>query len=113
MYEYKAICTKVYDGDTITVHIDLGLEQWSHNQKIRLLGIDTPELRGPERPEGLKVRDWLKEQILDKEITVKTYKSRDKGKYGRWLMEVFIDGRNLNEEMISSGMAKQYGKKQT
>ena len=49
MYEYKATVTKVYDGDTITVDFDLGFGILIRKQKIRLLGINTPEVRGPER----------------------------------------------------------------
>ena len=82
MFEYKAIVTGVYDADTITVDIDLGFNIWSRGEKIRLFGIDAPEVRGPERPEGLKSRDWLRERILDKEIVLKTHKA-GKGKYGR------------------------------
>ena len=48
-YLYKATVTEVYDGDTITVDIDLGLNVWLKDQTLRLLGIDTPELRGEER----------------------------------------------------------------
>ena len=80
MFEYKAIVTGVYDADTITVDIDLGFNIWSRGEKIRLFGIDAPEVRGPERPEGLKSRDWLRERILDKEIVLKTHKSLN-GKY--------------------------------
>ena len=50
LYTYKARCVSVYDGDSITLDIDLGFNHWMLNQKIRLLGIDTPEIRGPERP---------------------------------------------------------------
>ena len=41
MYEYKAQVVSVYDGDTLTVDIDLGFEVWLRKQKIRLAGIDT------------------------------------------------------------------------
>lgn len=42
MYEYRAFVRKVYDGDTITVDIDLGFEVLLKNQKLRLYGINTP-----------------------------------------------------------------------
>ena len=45
-YLYKAFVTDVYDGDTITVDIDLGFWTTLHKQKIRLYGINTPELKG-------------------------------------------------------------------
>lgn len=108
MYEYKAICTRVYDGDTIYCDIDLGLQSWLKNQSMRLLNINTPEVRGPERPEGLKVRDWLADRIVGKEIIIRTHKARNKGKYGRWLVQVYHKGENLNETMLAKGMAEPY-----
>ena len=107
MYEYSAKVVKVYDGDTITVDIDLGFGVWLHKQKIRLVGIDTPEVRGEEKEEGLKSRDWLREKILDKQITLRTAKDR-KGKYGRWLGSVILHSTNINQEMISLGLAEKY-----
>ena len=107
MYEYFAKVVKVYDGDTITVDIDLGFGVWMRKQKIRLVGINTPEVRGEEREEGLKSRDWLREKILDKQITLRTAKDR-KGKYGRWLGAVILHSTNINQEMISLGLAEKY-----
>ena len=87
MYEYKAYVTKVYDGDTITVDIDLGLGVWLRKQSIRLAGINAPEVRGDSKYLGYASRDALSELILDKEVKIKTYKSK-RGKYGRWIVDV-------------------------
>ncbi len=107
MYEYKATVTKVYDGDTITVDFDLGFGILIRKQKIRLLGINTPEVRGPEKPQGIISRNALRQRILGKVVTIKT--SRDKkGKYGRWLGEVFVEDENINQWLISEGYAKEY-----
>jgi micrococcal nuclease len=105
LWHYWAVVTSVYDGDTVTADIDLGMGIWARKQKLRLYGIDTPELRGDERAEGLKARDWLREQLFDwveKQeqvsaarmlthaweqpalVIVETHKDRT-GKYGRWL----------------------------
>ena len=46
MYEYRAFVRKVYDGDTITVDIDLGFDVVLKAQKIRLVRINAPEVRG-------------------------------------------------------------------
>jgi micrococcal nuclease len=100
--------TSVYDGDTITVDVDLGFHIWARSEKIRLVGIDTPEVRGDERPEGLKSRDWLRERIEGKTIILKTQKAgTGKGKYGRWLGEIFVPGeaQSLNSQMIDLGLA--------
>ena len=65
---YAAHVDKVYDGDTITCSIDLGFGIKMNKQKIRLFGINTPEVRGSEREQGLVSRDRLRERILDKDI---------------------------------------------
>ena len=105
MYEYRAYVTKVYDGDTITVDIDLGFEVWLKGQKLRLSGIDTPEVRGSSRSEGLKARDALRVMILEKVISIK---SHGRGKYGRWLADIYLEGVNINQRLLSEGFAKPY-----
>ena len=107
VYEYQATVTEVYDGDTITVDIDCGFGIWLRDQKIRLYGIDTPEMRGPEKEKGKQVRDWLRARILNEEITLITKKD-SKGKYGRWLGVVFHRSRNINLALIDNGMAEVY-----
>ena len=82
MYEYRAFVRKVYDGDTVTVDIDLGFDVVLKAQKIRLVRINAPEVRGAQRPEGLKSRDALRDKIGNKWIKIKTQKDK-KGKYGR------------------------------
>ena len=110
MFEYRAIVTKVYDGDTITVDIDLGFGIWVKKQKLRLYGIDTPEVRGKEREAGLRSRDALREKILGKEIKIKTQKDK-KGKYGRWLATIYGDSdESINEWLLNENYAKPYGK---
>jgi micrococcal nuclease len=107
MYEYRAFVRKVYDGDTITVDFDLGFDILLKNQKIRLARINTPEVRGEERPEGLRSRDVLREKISNKWVTIKTKKDK-KGKYGRWLGEVWIDEVCMNDWLLKEGYAKAY-----
>ena len=106
MYEYKAIVISVYDADTITVNIDLGFGIWTFKQKVRLYGIDAPEMRGPERADGIESRDWLREKILDKKIVLKTKKDKT-GKFGRWIGDVYLPGEeiSLNEQMVRNGLA--------
>ncbi|WP_299128286.1 thermonuclease family protein [uncultured Winogradskyella sp.] len=105
-YQYKAKIIDVYDGDTITAQVDLGFLV-SREMKFRLYGIDTPELRGEERPEGLKVRDILRGRILDKEVVIYSYKDKQ-GKYGRFLANIFLEGEDINQWLIDEGHAKPY-----
>ena len=111
LYLYSATCTAVYDGDTITVDIDLGFGNIMQGQKLRLYCIDAPEMRGAEKAAGKVTRDWLRARILGKKITIRTFKDKT-GKYGRWLAEVFgedEEGRltNLNLEMVRLGLAEE------
>jgi micrococcal nuclease len=107
MWEYRGFVRKVYDGDTITVDFDLGFDVLLKNQKIRLLGVDAPEVRGKERQEGLKSRDALRSRIANKWVTIKTEKDK-KGKYGRWLGTVILEEKNINKWLINEGYAKEY-----
>jgi len=107
MYEYKvAEIIKVYDGDTITAKIDLGFGIFKVDH-FRLLNLNAPEVRGEERPEGLISRDYLRERLYEPNIniTVKTTKDK-KGKYGRYIAEIFVDGVNINKELIEKGLAE-------
>ena len=109
MFEYRAFVRKVYDGDTITCDIDLGFNMIMRNQKLRLYGINTPEVRGSSREEGLKVRDIVRSRISNKWIIVKTHRDK-KGKYGRWLAEIFEPNveESLNNWLLTEGHAVEY-----
>ena len=109
MYEYRAKVIKVYDGDTITVNIDLGFKVQVQSEKIRLMGINTPEVRGEERPLGLISRDRLRDLIMDKDIIIKTYRDK-KGKYGRYLGDIYIEIDDelicVNDWLVTEGLAE-------
>ena len=101
MYTYEALVTSVYDGDTITVDIELGFGIVARKQKIRLANINTPEVRGEEREAGLISRDVLREKILHKTIIITTFKDK-KGKYGRYIGEILVEEEILNEGVTTS-----------
>ena len=108
LYEYKARVTRVYDGDTITVDIDLGFFVVLKNQTIRLFGLDAPEIRGEERDAGLVSKRWLRSKVENQDIIIRTVKDA-KGKYGRWIGTILLtegdEQININDEMIKTGMA--------
>ena len=109
LYHYKAHVTKVYDGDTITVDIDMGCDVMIKGEKIRLFGINTPEMRGEDKIAGKAARDFLREKILGKTITLKTIKDKT-GKYGRLLGIIYMDDVDLNQLLITEGHAVEYMK---
>ena len=97
LYIYKAYVTDVYDGDTITCIIDCGFNLGIQKTKIRLYGINTPELRGEDRDIGLFVRDELRKKILHKHVFLKTIKDKT-GKYGRFLGKIYVEKENTNNK---------------
>ena len=108
MYEYTAKITKVVDGDTLDLEVDLGFHVWI-KQRVRLLGIDTPEthtLNLKEKELGLKAKS-LVEAVTHaaKIIKINTTKS---DKYGRMLVVLTVDGVNINQKLITEGLAWTY-----
>lgn len=118
LYHYAAIVVGVYDGDTITVDIDLGLQIWKTGEKLRLWKINTPEMRGEDKEAGTAARDFMRSMVDGKQILVRTILDKrgvdQTGKYGRLLAEVLApDGNggyiNANEEMLRRGYAQPMG----
>lgn len=101
MYEYQAKIVDVYDGDTFTFYLDLGFDVWVKS-KMRLKGIDTPELTGTDKEMGIIARDYVKEVILGKLVPITVYK---KGKFGRYIADVHLDSKSLSEDLIEKELA--------
>lgn len=114
MFEYyvKKV-SKVVDGDTIDVDIDLGFDI-SFSSRVRLAGIDTPESRTADKMEkalGLESKAYLKHAIDSAtSVVIKTEKMDSSEKYGRILGWVFLNGsdKSINQEMIDNGYAWGY-----
>ena len=103
--------TKVVDGDTIDVIIDMGFDIM-YKSRVRLFGIDTPESRTrnlDEKKRGLLAKKYLQEALKEgKALSIKTYKDNETGKFGRILGDVFIDGKSINAQMVKDFMAVPY-----
>ena len=115
MYEYKCKINKVIDGDTVDVDIDLGFGVVLTDERVRIMGIDTPESRTRNKVEklfGLASKKRLKE-LLSKQCILKTEINKDgedmKGKFGRVLGDfVSADGRMVTDILIEEGHAVAY-----
>lgn len=117
MYEYRAELVRVVDGDTIRFKlykdIDIGfhiIQTISTEMNFRLIGIDTPELRGIEKQAGLEAKAYVKDYLEKAQsLRVVTHKQ---GKYGRYLCDVYvmIDGEevHLNKHLLDEGYAEEY-----
>ncbi len=115
MYEYKCKVNKVIDGDTVDVDIDLGFGVVLTDERVRVMGIDTPESRTRNKVEklfGLASKARLKE-LLSKHCVLKTEINKNgedmKGKFGRVLGDfVATDGRMITDILIEEGYAVAY-----
>jgi micrococcal nuclease len=116
MYEYRIAIRRVIDGDTVDCLLDLGF-QIKLSDRIRLYGIDTPESRTRNKVEkrlGLAAKVRLQELIAEankiskrRDITVRTHKDA-KGKFGRILGDIFVNGKSCSDKLIEEGHARAY-----
>ena len=111
MYEYACKVERVVDGDTIDVVLDLGFDI-RYKSRVRLYGIDTPESRTrdlDEKARGKMAGAYLKEAVDNgTKVVIETKLKDSRGKYGRVLGNVVVDGVNINEAMIENSLAVAY-----
>ena len=115
MYEYRCNIIRVVDGDTVDVDIDLGFGVWLKDERVRIMGIDTPESRTRDKVEkkfGLASKAKLK-SLLGKTGVLKTQVNKNgedmKGKFGRILGDfVAPDGRMVTDILIEEGHCVAY-----
>ena len=103
VYAGQFTVIRVYDGDTVkAVGHDIEI-------KVRLVGIDTPETskkKGqPGQPYSQAATKHLADLVLDRVVDIKGYGT---GPYNRILSVIFIDGKNVNLEMLNTGLAEVY-----
>ena len=114
MWTYRAKVVRVIDGDTVDVDIDLGFGIWQKNERVRIMGIDTPESRTRNKIEkkfGLAAKAKLK-SILGKITVLKTTINKKgvdmKGKFGRVLGDFLQDDKSVAKTMCETGHAVAY-----
>lgn len=101
LWWYAARVLRVIDGDTLVVDLDLGLGITAR-QTVRLLGVNTPELRGDDAAAGAAAKVFVASLTLGLDVLVRTHKDRD-DKYGRLLAEIWAHGKSLAEELRLAG----------
>ena len=118
MYEYRVKIIKVVDGDTVDVDIDLGFGITLTDERVRIMGIDTPESRTRDKVEkvfGKAAKQALLDMLGETSI-LKTQINRDgedmKGKFGRILGDFIVDrhGESISvvKALIEDGHAVDY-----
>ena len=113
--EYDVTVIKVVDGDTVDVDIDLGFGICLKDERVRIMGIDTPESRTSDAVEklfGTAAKNRLY-SLLEKDAKLITTEDKNgedmKGKFGRILGDFrAADGRLVTEIMIAEGHCVPY-----
>ena len=116
--ELSGVVSRIHDGDTITVR-NVG--------KVRLLGIDTPEMGETEYRDTYYIRRGVDRKTLrqiakralhfnikhalNKQVTLEVGGDESRDHYGRWLAYVWLpDGRMLNRMLLEEGLATTFTK---
>lgn len=111
--EYDVVLLKCVDGDTVDVDIDLGFGVWLKDERVRIMGIDTPESRTSDKVEklfGTAAKNRLKELLKDggKLITTEDKSGEDmKGKFGRILGDFYVERYEGQREKVTDIMAEE------
>ena len=88
---------RIIDGDTFEIE---------NGDKVRMIGIDAPELKDNE---GLESKNHLKLLIENKYVSlIKDEKNKNKDFFGRLLRYVYLDNSDINLKMIEDGYANVY-----
>jgi len=113
MYNYKVKeILKVIDGDTVEVIVDLGFSIY-HKTRVRLIGIDTPEIRTKDQEEkerGIEAMDFVVDFFRQMEHEEKVLYSEKLDGFGRCLGRIIVGGIDIGEELLESGYARPYKK---
>jgi len=112
-YFYRAQISRVVDGDTVDLLVDLGFNVF-HKIRVRLYGVNTPESRTKDLEEkalGLAAKDYVEDWFDGHAgVFIRTLKDSG-GKYGRILAYVYADEDMtvcLNDQIIDSGHGVPY-----
>lgn len=99
MWTYRAIVTRIIDGDSFEADVDTGFYHRC-TQRFRLMGYNAPEISGAEREMGIVARTQLDAILFGNEVILRTHKGDS---FGRWLADVELERGDLVEALISAG----------
>ena len=115
MYEYRAKILKVVDGDTVDVDIDLGFGVVLTDERVRIMGIDTPESRTRDKVEDLfgEAAKARVKELLSDDVILKTEVNKNgedmKGKFGRILGDFIVGQNDVGSPMMLTDVLVQEG----
>ncbi len=96
----ETIVERVVDGDTLVI---------TGGERIRLIGVDTPETKHPTKPPqpfGKEAYEFTRRTVEGKRVQIKFDPRETKDRYGRTLGYVYVDGEFLNELLLRQGLAR-------
>ena len=117
MHTYKCTILRVVDGDTVDVDIDLGFGVWMRKERIRVLGIDTPESRTRDKVEktyGIMAKEFVKSYLPVGSVQTLQTEKDGTGKFGRILGKFLVHDikedrqMHLGDIMIREHLAVKY-----
>jgi micrococcal nuclease len=117
MHTYKCTILRVVDGDTVDVDIDLGFGVWMRKERIRVLGIDTPESRTRDKVEktyGIMAKEFVKSYLPVGSVQTLQTEKDGTGKFGRILGKFLVHDikedrqMHLGDIMIREHLAVAY-----
>ena len=104
--QYKVV--RVVDGDTIVIRYG------GKYEKVRLLCVNTPESVHPDEkqniPMGKVALRYTQKKLIGKYVDLEFEIKRLRGNYDRLLAYVFVDGQNLNLDLVRQGLSPYYTK---
>ena len=94
-----------YDGDTCYVTYK------GKNDKVRLLGLDTPEISNPKCEQeyalGIDARNFVN-NLISEGVSIKFKTEYNRDFFGRILSYIIVDGENVSQKMVSNGFGVIY-----
>lgn len=102
-YRYKAAVDRWVDGDTVDLYVDLGFHIYAKT-RFRLYGIDTPERGQLLWAEATAAAKLMAPEGTD--VVIEVFKDADK--YGRWLVNIQLEDKSVNDALVAAGLARPY-----
>ena len=99
LFAFSGEVVSIHDGDTITI-----LTEKKQQIKVRLFGIDAPELK---QPYGKKSKQFLANLIASEVVEVE---ENGKDRYKRTIGTIYVNGTDINAQMVENGYAWAYRK---
>lgn len=113
---FIAKVVRIIDGDTIVVEVDRGFDDYS-KKRLRLAGINTPEMRGPDKAKGQLAKEFVQQWFENASRELLSVLTLKKDSFGRWISYIYKYSEEtkqtecLNQTLLDTKHADPYRKK--